>query len=168
MDLIVSEQYLKSVLPLSENTDYKLLKLHCEESQLKFILTLLGSEYYNDLISRYVSNTLTSREINDLVPSLKRIVAYKSFSRILLTINVSIANNGVTTRTGSYFDGDDKLKEINGLQREYLTDADFWTNYALDVLNKYPTDFPLYKNTSTNLINPEPNSQKQGYGIILI
>lgn len=165
--ILTSEQYIKSVLPLNENLDYKLIKLHLEEAQLKFVLPLLGTAYYNDLLTRFSNQTLTTIETNDLVPALKRIIAYKAFSRALMTINLSIANNGVTTRTGSYFDGEDKLREIYGLQKEYLADAEFWTDYALKILIKYPLEFPLYEQDNTNLINPQPNSQRQSWGIIL-
>lgn len=168
MDLLVSEQYLKATLPLSENTDYKLLKLHAEEAQLKFILPLLGTEYYDDLITRFVSQNLTQIEINELVPALKRIVAYKAFARIVITINVNIANNGVSNRIGQYFDSTDKQSEIRQLQSEYNSDADFWTTYSLNILCKYPNSFPLYKQTPTNLVNPQENTQMSGgWNVIL-
>lgn len=167
MDLFVSEQYLKSVLPLNDSIDYKLLKLHCEESQLKFIMPLLGTAYYDNLLTRYISATLTTIESDELVPTIKRIIAYKAFSRAVITVNVNIANNGITTRTGAYFDGSDKLKEIAQLQREYLADANFWIDYALTILRKYPSSFPLWKDSSTNIINPEPSTQKGSWNVIL-
>jgi len=168
MDLLVSEQYLKAVLPINDNTDYKLLKLHAEEAQLKFILPLLGTEYYDDLITRFVAQTLTTIETNELVPALKRIVAYKAFARLIMTINVAIANNGVSNRIGQYFDSTDKQSEIRQLQSEYNSDADFWTTYVLNILSKYPNSFPLYKQTSTNLVNPQENTQMSGgWNVIL-
>lgn len=168
MGLLTSEEYVKSILPLNDNIDYKLIKLHLSEAQDKFIIPLLGTAYYVDLITRYEDQTLTAIEISDLVPAVKKIIAYKAFSRALIAININVANNGVTTRVGSYFDGSNKMKEINLLCNEYLADAEHYEKLAVDILHKYPSSFPLYKNTNSNLINPQPNTQRQDFGVIFI
>lgn len=168
-DLFLSEQYIKSILPLNENIDYKLIKTHIEEAQLRFCLELLGSNYYNDLLTRYISQSLTTIEENELVPAIKRFIAYKAFSRALIAVNIKVANNGITKSTGTYFDSvDNKMNEIYALQKEYLNDGDYWYNRAKDILIKNKSSFPLWKDDTTNQIQPDAsdNNFNSNFGII--
>lgn len=162
--LILTEQYIKNTLPISESTDFKLLKIHCEEAQFKFGPELFGDTLYEDLIGKFIGQGLNDIEAK-LMNYFKKYIAYRAYARFIVVINAQVANNGVTIRTGENFNAQNSDKIITRLQNEYLNEAEYWRNYIVKFLCKYSADFPLFESATDNIIEPK-NKQRQSSGII--
>jgi hypothetical protein len=73
-NLIISENYLKEYTTINNNVDVKIVTPVIQEAQVFYILPILGTQLYNQIISQVGSNTVSAANVtlldNYVVPCL--------------------------------------------------------------------------------------------------
>ncbi len=161
--LFVSEEYLRDNLPISRNLDAKTLIPNVQMSEELYIQEILGSGFYESLYNAFINQNLTSDEITLIQDYIKPAEAYIGLFLALPFSRNLISNKGVQQQKEDYSNPSD-FQEFKML----LTLTEKRAEFYKDRLNKYlclnSALFPLYRNQTNNVIQPN-NNNNLGSGV---
>lgn len=163
--LLVSEEKLKTWSELNDNIDTQLLVTNVQVSQEIGLQTLLGTTFYDHLLTAASGNTLTAAErtlLEDYIqPYLIQRAVYESLPHIymrLMNKSVIIGN----TEQGRAVDP----KNLEYLRNVYSSRFQFYSQRLMDEIKNNQADFPLY--FSWNSTDGMPPSKENYYSGIHI
>ena len=162
--LFISEATLKAETIISENVDPKLLIPTIKEAQNIYILPLLGTALYNDLVANVSANTLSSAYItllNDYIaPTLIKYSVYEC----ILPLSYKFQNKNIGTKS-SDFSQQAPLNDLRYLLDFTKSRAEWYAERVSRFLLAYQTDYPKYltqENANVATIYPNANNYTNG------
>ena len=144
----VTEYYLKSFTPISQNVDITEVTPHLETVELINTRELIGKPLYDDLKTKFINQTLDANEIQ-LVDLLKRGISYRATAECIPFLSMKITSKGVQTLRGDYSETPG-LNSIKYLKAELENKAEYYEQRVIEYLCKNSKYFPLY-NTSDDI-----------------
>lgn len=155
--LFVTETEIKDGSPMSTNVDIKLLSDSVGYAQDAYVQDILGTDLYKHLMDAFEGGTLTAKE-EDLVDLIKPMLVYRGVEQSLPFVQTQIRGKG-TMHLESNSSQQADIEYMRYLRDELKGRAQFLTERIINFLCKNIADFPLYKESETD-ISP---STKNGY-----
>jgi hypothetical protein len=129
-------------------------------SQRKYVKSVLGVDYYNELLTEIEGNSLTADNtiiVDDFIkPMLAHYIVYEVYSKV----HTQLTNQGAMENDTEYSD-QAKSFEYSQSRDFYINKADFWKKdmieYIKEAKDSDPSKFPLYDDCE----NP-PQVNKKG------
>jgi len=171
MKNILSENYLRSTISVSDNLDIKLLMPFVNEVEQIHLRDTLGDKAFNELKFRYENQTLDDNEKHLVSYYIKPYMAWKVLYEALPWITTQVRNKGVVQQDSENNVKVDDLPKINMLLRKADEKSaafekrlkDYLTNFA----HEYTTEgniFYYYTHYSSKLIMPNYDDPGKTYG----
>jgi hypothetical protein len=157
----ITQSYLKSLTPISQNVDISEVSNHIETAQLIFTRELLGKLLYDDLNLKFIANSLSAIE-TELFDLLKQAIAYRSSEIYIPFASIKIRNKGVIKLSDEYGQ-QASLDDVKYLRHELKNRSEYFEKQVQNFLYEYNNDFPLWlksrgNNGDKQLIYPTANS----------
>lgn len=148
----VSEDYLKSTLPISKNLDISEVLPFLEDAELLNIREIIGKPLYDDIKSKYIAQTLSDDEII-MVSLIKKAITWRASEQSLPFLNVKIKAKGPVKMKGEWEEAA-SLSDVKYLREELRNKADYYEERLLEYICRNSSKFPLYSSsdTETNII----------------
>lgn len=130
-------------------------------SQRKYVKSVLGVDYYNELLTEIEGNSLTADNtiiVDDFIkPMLAHYIVYEVYSKV----HTQLTNQGAMENDTEYSD-QAKSFEYSQSRDFYINKADFWKKDMIDYIKEAKdsdsSKFPLYDDCE----NP-PQVNKKGF-----
>jgi hypothetical protein len=157
--LMVSEQFIKDTTVIDENVDMKLLRDTIELCQEKYILPLVGTGIYNELVTQILAGSVDSDNTTLLdsyiQTALKWWVQYEGVD--ILTYKFT---NKTIAKKNSENSQPIDMEEVRRLMEKWRTNAEMYSQRVTDYLQQNNTTFTLYDNpgSGSDTIYPKKNS----------
>jgi hypothetical protein len=149
----IGETYLRETIPFNGNVDMNDLTPHIIVAQEMYIQPLLGTNFYNYMISKYSGQTLTTNE-EVLMGYIKPVLAFKVGSLSLSFLTYSIKNKGPQTQSG-----DNSASVDRGVLSYLLNEMDnrfeFYSQRLVNYLDDNSSLFPGYTTNNTTDFTPD-------------
>lgn len=162
--LLIDEQYLRDTSTIDLNVDSKLINPSIEDAQDKYILSILGSELYNDIVNSVSSSTVSSsyRLLLDLY--IKPCLAKYTMMDIVPFLCYKFTNKGVVKQNS---DNNEAInsKDMDRLIERFRDSAEISAQRLTKHLISNPTTFPLYATIGNTIESIYPNSDNFTGGI---
>lgn len=142
MAIWITQSYLKTLTPINANVDINEVAGHIETAQLIYTREQLGKLLYDDIDSKFTSNTFSAREL-ELFDILKQAIAYRSAEIAIPFLGIKIRNKGVV-RMQDEFAQPASVEEMKYLRNELANRAQYFEQRVQDFLCEFSTDFPLW------------------------
>ena len=91
----ITETYIKTNSPITENMDPKDLYPHIESAQSMYMKNILGSDFYNDIYTKYVAQTLNANEEILVLTYMKPAILWRAIALALPWIQFNLRNKGL-------------------------------------------------------------------------
>ena len=143
----VSEAYLKSFTPISQNIDVSEITPHLEITELIWTREILGKNLYDDLRTKFIAQTLSADEIT-LIALVKNHISYRAAAEAIPFLSTKIRNKGVMELNGDN-EQPASLKKVQWLQDELKNKAEYFETRVIDYLCLHSGKFPLYNSADT-------------------
>lgn len=151
----ITQTFLKAQTPISNNVDISEVTNHITTAQLVNTREVLGKNLYDDLNTKFKTNTLSTKE-SELFDILQYSIAYRASEIAIPFLGIKIRNKGVV-RLNDEFAQPAQLNELKYLRNELADRAEYFEKRVKDFLCQYGTDFPLYMTGTDQQIYPNFN-----------
>lgn len=101
MIYFVTETYLKNNTPITKNVDVKDVTPYIRPASDMRVQSILGSYFYEYLLSAYNAQTLTNDE-ETLVEKIQPVVAWRAAENAVFGLSYQLKNKGVQVQFGDY------------------------------------------------------------------
>ena len=168
--LLISETKLKAFTNINKNVDMDVLKAEVQVAQDIDLQTILGSYFYNHLLSQvYATGNTFNADEKELVDSyIQPYLIQTAYFNAIPQIMYRTMNNGITQGTMENATSVDieTMKYLRSIQKQR---ADFYAQRLLDYLltGRGQNKFPQYNTASTIEGMIPDRTQKYGNGIFL-
>ena len=160
--LLISANKVKAFSEVNDNVDEKLLLSNIQIAQDLGLQTLLGTSFYNHILSAAQGGTLTSAENNLLQNYIQPYLLWRATWESLPTLWMRIMNKSVivgNTEQGTAVGKGDLTYLRNIHQNRY----EFYAQRLMDEIKNNPGDYPLYFSyTSTDGMPPSKENYYSG------
>lgn len=171
MATILSENYLRSTLSISDNLDIKLLMPFVNEVEQIHLRDTLGDLATNELKARYEAKTLDDNEKHLVSVYIKPYMAWKVLYEALPWITTQVRNKGVVQQDSENNVKVDDMPKINLLLKKADEKSaafekrlkDYLCNFANEYTNG-TNIFYYYTHYSSKLIMPNYDDPGKTYG----
>lgn len=160
----VSESWLKDFAPISRYMDIELVKPFLMQAQDMFIQPVLGTEFYEELMTSVAGATVSSDQAR-LLTLVRPAVAYYALYSALPFISVQLRNAGAVKVENPNVVPAEK-REVDALRSEVKTVGDFYTQRVLKFLRDNRDLFPTYVNQDSDM-EPSTANPYDSNGIFL-
>lgn len=139
--LLISEKYLKENSVIDDNVDMKLILPTIWQSQKQYIEAYLGTQLYEDIISKVVAGTLAGNDLTLVDDYIADALMYWVVYELQVPMLFKMRNIGVTKDRADFSDPVD-LKELARIENRYKKKAEYFserlTAYLCANLDLYP------------------------------
>lgn len=150
-----TETWLKDNTTIGGNVDYKDVVINLKPVSDMYVRSVLGTYFYNDLLTKYNNQTLSSDELNLVEVYIKPTVAWKSASESVITLSYQLKNKGTQIQSGD-FSQSPEYKAIMFLVHHYSDRGDFYLN----LLSEYIINNKDLFNNFTSNLNTDSTAKK--------
>ena len=162
MNLITSENYLKEYTNINKNVDMTIITPAIYEAQLSYILPILGTKLYDEVLSQIGSNTVTVLNQtllnNYVLPCLMHWAKYEA----LPDMKYRLMNKGVQFKNSDNSASAD-LEEVQFLMDREKRKAEMYAERTTRYLKHNVNSYPLYTaNVNYDEIKPNKNNVTGG------
>lgn len=156
----VSETYIRENTVLNQNLDINDVVNNINVAQDMFIQPVLGTNFYNELLTKYNNQTLNSDETT-LVLHIKPGLAYRASEMALPFIQYQIKNKGPQSQSG---DNSDSVETsvLSYLRNELANRAEFYEQRLVNYLCDNSSLFPGYISGNDTDIKPTDEGNYDG------
>jgi hypothetical protein len=167
--LFISEETLKENSVVSANVDPKLFRSAITDAQDMYLLPILGTNLYNDLVTSVsgfaVSGTPMSVPYQTLLDTYIRpcLVKYSLF-RMVITLSYKFQNKNVGVKS-SEFSQQAGYSDLTKLKEQSLNDAEVYAERLSNFLLANNATYPKYltqENANIATIFPNKNNYTNG------
>ena len=159
--LLISENYLKEYTNINKNVDMTILTPILQEVQDFYIIPLLGTNLYNEILSQVTTTTVTAlnQTLLDLViPCMLHYAKMEAMP----DMKYRLMNKGVMIKNSENSSAAD-LSEIQFLMDRSKNKAEIYAQRVTNYLNRYVSSYPLYiSNVERDEIMPNRNNFTSG------
>ena len=99
MDYFITEDYLKSNTPITQNVDAKDIVPFIAPASEMFVQPILGTYFYNHMLDGYNAQSLNADEFA-LYKLLQPIVAWRAAADAVYALTYQLKNKGLATQDG--------------------------------------------------------------------
>lgn len=138
----VSQDYLKSATPVLANVDISEIVPFLEETELIQIREIIGKPLYDEVKTKFLTQTLSSDEIV-LVTYIKKALAFRAVSDALPFLMIKLTAKGPQTLRGEFSDSAD-LNSMKYIRSEINKYSEYHEERLVEYLCKNSQKFPLY------------------------
>lgn len=161
---LITETYIKQNSPVTEAIQMKDLFPHILAAQELYIQDIIGSEFYNHILTAFNDETLTADEITLVQDFIKPAILWRTISLALPWLQFNLRAKGVLTNT------DDNAVPTSTLDLKFLlNEAVGRAQFNEDLIRKYLCKngnlFPLYQ--SQDGLTPPNKRSRFGNGLIM-
>lgn len=160
--LFVTEAYIRENTVFNQNLDIKDVLQNIDPAQDMHIQPILGTNFYNTLLTSYSAQTLTANETT-LVLHIKPALAYRAAEMALPFIQYQIKNKGPQTQGGDNSTSVDQTV-LNYLRNELKNRAEFYETRLQKYLNDNSSLFSGYINNNNDDISPSNSTNTYDSG----
>lgn len=154
--LIITEKYLKEVSVINDNTDMKILTPSILDAQDLYMVPLLGSDLFNELITQVNSQTVTALNQtlldNYVLPCLVKYTLYESTP----AFKYKYMNKGIMVRNSENSSNAD-LQEIQYMMDWWRNKGQEFAERCTKFLCQEIASYPLFRN-NPNYDDIQPNT----------
>jgi len=159
--LIISENYLKEYTNINKNVDMTILTPILQEVQDFYIIPLLGTNLYNEVLGQVTASTVTAlnQTLLDLVVPC---MLHYAKMEAMPDMKYRLMNKGVMIKNSENSSAAD-LAEIQFLMDRSKNKAEIYAQRVTNYLNRYVSSYPLYiSNAERDEIMPNKNNFTSG------
>lgn len=139
---LITEAYIKQHTPIGTNVDIELLENNIEWSQEAFVQDILGTALYEDIQTKYSTQTLSTNE-QLLVLYIKPFLAYKTAETALAFMRGQIRNKGIVNMNSENAT-QDNIESMRYLRDELKGRSEFLAQRLINYLCNNSSLYPLY------------------------
>jgi hypothetical protein len=159
--LLISENYLKEYTNINKNVDMTILTPILQEVQDFYIIPLLGTNLYNEVLGQVTTSTVTAlnQTLLDLVVPC---MLHYAKMEAMPDMKYRLMNKGVMIKNSENSSAAD-LAEIQFLMDRSKNKAEIYAQRVTNYLNRYVSSYPLYiSNVERDEIMPNRNNFTSG------
>lgn len=159
--LLISENYLKEYTNINKNVDMTILTPILQEVQDFYIIPLLGTNLYNEVLGQVTTTTVTAlnQTLLDLVVPC---MLHYAKMEAMPDMKYRLMNKGVMIKNSENSSAAD-LSEIQFLMDRSKNKAEIYAQRVTNYLNRYVSSYPLYiSNVERDEIMPNRNNFTSG------
>lgn len=101
MIYFITENYLKTNTPITKNVDVTDVAPYIKPASDMRVQAILGSYFYNDLLTKYNAQTLNADETT-LVTKIQPVVAWRAAEQAAFGLSYQLKNKGIQVQFGDY------------------------------------------------------------------
>jgi hypothetical protein len=155
MIYFTSLKWLQDNTPINENVDAKKITPLVKGAADMFVRSVLGTYFYNDLLTKYNAQTLSADEEVLVADYIKFTIGWKVASELAVTSAYDLKNKGPQTQSGDY-SASPEYKAIMFLVHHYADKSDFYLNR----LSQYLIDNKTLFINFTSDLNTDSTAKK--------
>lgn len=156
MNLFITETYIKTNSPITSNVDPKDLNSHILAAQNLYMKNILGSEFFDDLMTKYQAQTLSADEITLVQDYIQPAILWRGITIALPWLHTQLRNKGLMNNSDDNATQADQSM-LNFLRNEAKNRAEYQEEELRKYLCKYNNLYPLYR-TQDGLTKPDSSS----------
>jgi hypothetical protein len=163
--LFIGTARMKKATPIQNNVDDDLLNNYIWRAQETHIHQTLGTDLYNSLKNKIVTNTLTGNYKTLMDDYITPALIEWSFYEVLPFISLKLTNKSIARGNADYLAEAD-LTDLKYLRQTVRDVAEFQTQTLIGYIKQYVHLFPEYQ-TNSGLDKRIPNSSTYFNGVYL-
>lgn len=141
--LFISEEYIKTKTPITNNIDVKFIIPQIEFAQDTYIQNILGSKFYDSLQIAYSAQTLDVNQTY-LVGLIKPALAYRAAEQAIPFIHIQIRNSGTVKLNADNQTQQSTMEEMKYVRQILVERAEFYEKQITNYLINNPILFADY------------------------
>ena len=145
--LLISEKYLKENSIIDDNVDMKLILPTIWQCQKQYIEQYLGSELYDDIISKVIASTLAGDDLTLVDDYIADSLLYWVVYELQVPLLFKMRNIGVTKDRADFSDPID-LRELSRIENRYKKKAEYFSERLTAYLCANVDLYPKYLTSS--------------------
>lgn len=164
--LLIDEQYVRDFSTFDLNVDSRLILPSIAQSQDKYILQLLGTGLYNEIVNQISGSTLSTANellLNEYVKECLAAYTIYECSDFLL---YKFTNKGIEKQTSDNSQPISRL-ELDGLKSKLLDSAQYYAERVNRFLLANTNTYPLYLQPGSGIDTIYPTQKNYDFGIHL-
>lgn len=142
MIYFVTEAYLKSKTPITQNVAAGDVMVYIEPCAKGWMQNILGTYFFNDLVTKFNAQTLSADE-ETLVDKIKPAIAWRAASDCALGLTYQLKNKGLQKQSGDNSEAVEK-DEVTFVMHHYTQKAEFYESMVRKYLNIYKDLYPAF------------------------
>lgn len=146
MNYFITSNYIADKSPVLGNVDAKLISPMVPVVADMKIKNVLGSYFYNDLLTKYNAQTLSADETT-LVGMVQYAILWYAVAEVVITSSFQITNKGIQIQNGDNSEAGEKDVVFFNAQH-YEQKGDFYTERIIAYLKNNKALFPAFTSTS--------------------
>lgn len=150
MIYFVTEQFLKTKTPITQNVDAKDLAPFIPLSVKTYVQPILGYRFTEDLLTKYNAGT-TSAEEDELIEFIQFVVAFYSAYDAIPSLSFRVSNKGIQTQSGDY-SASEGIAAVEYIRNNILKFAKVYEGNMRAFLELNKADYPLYEDETNKEI----------------
>lgn len=156
MIYFITENYLKLNTTITANVDVTDLVPFVKTASDMSVQPILGTYFYNDLLTKYNAQTLDANETL-LVEAIQPCVAWQTCSDAVIGLSRQLKNKGLQSQNGDYSNSAD-FREIAFYTDHYAQKKDFYINRLINFLEINKDLFSAYTSDLNKDSNMKPTT----------
>lgn len=155
MIYFVTEKWIKENTPITANVDVTEITPWLKTSAEMWILPILGTYFYNDLLTKYNAQTLSNDE-STLVNMIKPAIAWRAAGDAVYALSRQLKNKGLQSQSGEYSESVE-LTEVQFAMSHYNQKAEYYESLIFKYLKENKGLYPNFTSTnnSDSLVKPQ-------------
>jgi hypothetical protein len=145
MIYFVTEQYLKQKTPITQNVSSKDVMPFVEPAAASWMQNILGTYFFNDLLTKYNAQTLSTDE-ETLVEKMKPAIAWRAATDCVLGLTYQLKNKGLQKQNGDNSESVEQ-SEVGFVMRHYEQKAEFFESMCRKYLVKNKDLYSVFTST---------------------
>lgn len=157
--LFISEQYVKDTTVIDENVDMKLLRDTIELCQEKYILPLLGTGIYNEIVTEVLAGSVSAKNTTLLDSYINKCLRWWVQYEGVDVLTYKFMNKSVVKKNSENSQPID-MEEVRRLMEKWRTNAEMYSQRLTNYIIANNTTYTLYDNpgSTSDTIYPKKNS----------
>ena len=139
----ITPDYLRKNTVIGDNVDSTIIGALIKTSADTFVRTYLGTYFYNDLITKYNSQSLSADEVTLVQDYIQSAVAWRAVAESIISTTYEIKNKGVQQQSGEYSNAPE-FRVIPFVHDQYKDKADFYDNRLVEYLKRNKDLYPVF------------------------
>jgi hypothetical protein len=163
MNYFITEDYLKSNTPITQNVDAKDIVPFIAPASEMFVQSLLGTYFYNHMLTGYNAQSLNPNEF-ELYKLLQPIVAWRAAADAVYSLTYQLKNKGLATQDGENSEVAEP-EQVVMMKRHYDQKAEWYEQRVINYLILNKDLFPQFtdkQNTDSSVTDLIPQKDS-GY-----
>jgi hypothetical protein len=161
MVLFISEKYVKDNSGIDNNVDDKLLSPIIILAQDKYILPLVGTSLWNDLISQVKAGSISS-DYQDLLDNyIQKATLWWTLAEAVLPLSYKFTNKNVMQKNSDNSQPA-SMTDLLKLKDQFVQNAEYYSERATRHLRANTGTYPLYLQITVNSLESVA-PQQTGY-----